>query len=127
LTSTIIPTIYLGSWALVASIITTRFMVDQHPFFFEALSRINNTILSNNTSRWHVIFYHPQHVHVFFHLNNSSDNKWFNLKIPFWSIYTIIPFSACFLTKHLKPIVVTLTLGLWLSVKCKGPWCWECV
>jgi hypothetical protein len=38
LTSTITPTTYLGNWALVASIIITIFMVDQHPFLLEALS-----------------------------------------------------------------------------------------
>jgi hypothetical protein len=36
-TSTIAPTTYLGSWALIASIIVTKFMVDQCPFIFEAL------------------------------------------------------------------------------------------
>jgi hypothetical protein len=81
-------------------------MVDQHPFLLEALARINNnTFFSNNTSRQHVIFYHPQPVHVFLHLNNSSSNKWFNFKVPSWSIYTIIPFLACSPTRHLKPIM----------------------
>jgi hypothetical protein len=37
LTSTIAPTTYLGDWALVVSIITVRFMVDQCPFLFETL------------------------------------------------------------------------------------------
>jgi hypothetical protein len=41
-TSTVAPTTYLGSWALVISIIAVRFMVDQHPFLFEALARVNN-------------------------------------------------------------------------------------
>jgi hypothetical protein len=41
-TATIAPTAYLRSWALVASIITTRFMVDQCPFLLEALTRVNN-------------------------------------------------------------------------------------
>ncbi len=43
-TSTIIPITYLGSWAFVASIIVTMFMVDQRPFFFEILAQINNNI-----------------------------------------------------------------------------------
>jgi hypothetical protein len=43
-------------------------------------------------------------VHVF-HLNNLSNNKWFNFKIPSRSIYTIIPFPTCFLSRHLKSIV----------------------
>jgi len=34
--TTITPTTYLGSWALVVSIIATRFMVDQPPFLLEA-------------------------------------------------------------------------------------------
>jgi hypothetical protein len=44
-TTTIVLT-YFGSWALVVSIITTRFMVDQHPFLFETFAWIdNNTFL----------------------------------------------------------------------------------
>jgi hypothetical protein len=35
LTSTIAPVAYLGGWALVASIISARFMVDQHPSFLK--------------------------------------------------------------------------------------------
>jgi hypothetical protein len=42
LTTTMIPTTYLWSWALVASIIVVRFMVDQRPFLFEALTLVNN-------------------------------------------------------------------------------------
>jgi hypothetical protein len=57
--STIALTTYLGYWAIVALVIATRFMVDQHPFFLEALNEsITTHLLSNNTSRWHVIFYH---------------------------------------------------------------------
>jgi hypothetical protein len=42
LITTIAPITYLGSWAFVASIIALRFMVDQCPFLFKALTRINN-------------------------------------------------------------------------------------
>jgi hypothetical protein len=42
LTSTIALIAYLGSWAFVASIIGVRFMVDHHPFFLEALTRVDN-------------------------------------------------------------------------------------
>ncbi len=42
LASIITPTSYLGSWVLVALVITTRFMVDQCPFLLEALTQINN-------------------------------------------------------------------------------------
>ncbi len=37
-TATIIPTTYLGNWALIASIIATRFMIDQCPFLLQALA-----------------------------------------------------------------------------------------
>jgi hypothetical protein len=37
-TTTITPTTYLRSWALVALIIVARFMVDHHPFLFEPLA-----------------------------------------------------------------------------------------
>jgi len=44
--ATFAPIIYLRSWAFVASIIVTRFMVDQCPFLFETLAQIdNNTFL----------------------------------------------------------------------------------
>jgi len=61
-----------------------------------------------------VIFYHPQLVCVFLHLNNSSGNKWFNFKIPSRSVYTIIPFPSCFLMGHLRPIVLEF-------LSCFGP------
>jgi hypothetical protein len=41
---TIAPIAYFGSWAFVVSIIAIRFMVDQHPFFLEALTLIDNNI-----------------------------------------------------------------------------------
>jgi len=43
-TTTITPSIYLGNLALIASIIITRFMVDQHPFLLEALTQVDNNI-----------------------------------------------------------------------------------
>ncbi len=89
----IIPTTYLGSWALIVLIITIRFMIDQRPFLLQALAQVNNITFLSNTSRWHVISYCPQFAHVFFHLNNSLGNKWFDFKIPSWSICTIIPFQ----------------------------------
>jgi hypothetical protein len=76
-------------------------MVNQHPFLLETIVWVNN-----NTSKQHLIFYRPQHEHVSLLLNNSLDNKWFISKIPFWSIYTIIPFLTCSLTKYLKPIML---------------------
>jgi hypothetical protein len=38
MTSTIAPIAYLGSWALVTSVVVGRFMVDQHFFLLEALA-----------------------------------------------------------------------------------------
>jgi hypothetical protein len=40
----------------------------------------NNTFFFNNISKQHVIFYCHQHACVFFLLNNSSDNKWFDFR-----------------------------------------------
>jgi len=37
-TSTIAPIAFLGYWVLVTSVIIVRFMVDQSPFFLEALA-----------------------------------------------------------------------------------------
>jgi hypothetical protein len=34
---TIVPTTYLGSWALVAPTIVFKLLVDSHPFFLEAI------------------------------------------------------------------------------------------
>jgi len=45
-TTTITPTIYLRSWAVVASIIVPKFMVDHCPFLLESLAWVdNNTFL----------------------------------------------------------------------------------
>jgi len=58
-------------------------------------------------------------MRVFFHLNNSLNNKWFNFKIPSWNICTITPFLTCFLTGHLKLIMLefyhVLTKGMHLA------------
>jgi hypothetical protein len=86
-------------------------VINQRPFLLEALVGIDNNIFfSNNTSRQHVIFYHPQHEHVSFLSNNSSDKKWFILKIPFQSVHTIILFQTCFLTGYLKPISLNIIM-----------------
>jgi hypothetical protein len=42
LMATIAPTTYLRYWAFIASIITTKLMVYQHPFLLEALARVDN-------------------------------------------------------------------------------------
>jgi hypothetical protein len=41
-TTTITLITYLGKWALVVSIIAIKFMIDQHPFLFGALTWVNN-------------------------------------------------------------------------------------
>ncbi len=41
-TFNIAPTTYFKSWALVASIIAIKFMVDQHHFLLEVLTQVNN-------------------------------------------------------------------------------------
>jgi hypothetical protein len=38
LTSTVAPTTYLKNWAFVVLVIVVRFMVNQYPFFLEALA-----------------------------------------------------------------------------------------
>jgi hypothetical protein len=43
-TSTIALTSYLRSWAFVALILVVRFMVNQHPFFLEALVQVDNNL-----------------------------------------------------------------------------------
>jgi len=104
--ATITLVTYLGNWALVVSIIFVTFMVDQGPFLLKALHESTITpSFFDNTSRRHVISYRPQFAHVFFCLNNSLGNKWFNFKIPSRSIYTIIPFPTCSPTGYPKPIV----------------------
>jgi hypothetical protein len=42
LITTIAQIIYLNSWAVVASIIVVKFMVDHHPFLLETLTRMDN-------------------------------------------------------------------------------------
>jgi hypothetical protein len=65
----------------------------------------------------HVISYRLQLAHVFLHLNNSSGNKWFDFKIPFQNVCTIIPFPTCSLTKYLKPIVLKFYI-FWPMDRC---------
>jgi hypothetical protein len=81
-------------------------MVDQCPFLLEALTRIsNNTFHFQQHFKVTCDLLPPRPMCVFFHLNNSSNNKWFNFKIPSQSIYTIIPFLACSLMRNLRPIM----------------------
>ncbi len=41
-TTTITPMAYLGNWALMASIIVVKFMVDQRPFLLKTITWLNN-------------------------------------------------------------------------------------
>jgi hypothetical protein len=105
-TSTISPTAYLGSWALVALVIIVRFMVNQRPFLLEALARINNNIFpfQQHLKVARDLLPPPTHVCLppFEQLigqqmvqpPNSSQN-----------VYIIIPFPTCSSTRHLRPIV----------------------
>jgi hypothetical protein len=45
LMTSIAPTTYLGNLTLLTLILTARFMVDQHPFLLEALTRVDSNIL----------------------------------------------------------------------------------
>ncbi len=113
LTSTITPITYLRSWAHVVSIIVVKFMVNQHPFFLEALARVDNNTFP---FQQHISFLATLQGNMWYSTTPNScmcssiwtthrGNKWFNFKIPFWNICTIIPFLACFSTGHLKPIM----------------------
>jgi hypothetical protein len=88
-------------------------MVDHRSFLLEPLARVDN---NNFPFQQHLKatcdFLLPQLVCVFFYLKNSSDNKWFNFNISFWSIYTIIPFLTCYLMTYLRPIVLEFTVSL---------------
>jgi len=60
LTTTITPMAYLGNWALMASVIVVKFMVDQRPFLLKTITWLKITLSrSKNISRRHVIIYHP--------------------------------------------------------------------
>jgi hypothetical protein len=105
-TSIIAPRVYLRSWALVILIIDVRFMVDQCPFLLKALAQVDNNTFHVQKHFQVACDLLPLPARVcFVHFNNSSGNKWFPFKIPSQSIYTIILFTACYLMKHLKPIV----------------------
>jgi hypothetical protein len=98
-------TTYLGSWALITLIIVIMFMVDQCPFLFETLARVDNNNFPTplQGDMWYLIA--PNSHMFFFCLNNSSDNKWFNFKISSWNVYTIILFPTFSSTWYLKSIV----------------------
>ncbi len=103
----------LGSWTFVTSIIGVRFMVDQHPFLLEALTWVNNNtfifqqhIFFPTTPKGTMWSFTNPNTSGFFLLNNSLDNKWFNFKIPFWSVYIIIHFLTCFPTWYQRLIML---------------------
>jgi hypothetical protein len=39
-------------------------------------------------------------------MNTSLGNKWFDFRIPFWNVYTIIPSPTCFSMGYLKHIML---------------------
>jgi hypothetical protein len=88
------------------SIIATRFIIDQHPFFFEALAQVNNnTFIFQQHLKATFDLLLPLSRHVFLLLDNSLRIKWSNFRIPLWSVYTIITFLTCFPTWYLKLIM----------------------
>ncbi len=107
LTTTIIPTTYLRDQALqLQSQLSWLLSINVPSFLWPWLEFTTTPSLSINTSKQRVIFYHPQFTRVFFHLKNSSCNKWFGFKIPSQNVYTIIPFSTCSLIGYPRPIVL---------------------
>ncbi len=82
-------------------------MVDQRPVLYEVLAQIsNNKFPFQQHLEATCDLLPPQPVCVFFHLNNSSGNKWFNFKIPPRSVYTIIHFSSMLSNRYPRPIVL---------------------
>jgi len=73
---------------------------------------------SNNTSRCHGNFYCPQFARVFFSLNNSMKNKWFDFKIPFRNVSTIILFFYRISKAHCVRILSCFgpKVDVWLRV-----------
>ncbi len=86
-------------------------MVDQHPFLLKALMGIENkTFPCQQHFKVAYDFLSPQHAHVFFFLNNSFNNKWFDFKIPFLRVCTTIFSLKCFWMGYLKPIVLNFIM-----------------
>jgi len=95
---------YLGSWAFVASIIAARFMVDQHPCLFEALTWVDD-------------FPFQQHFKITcdllpFQVRTCLPpfEQLIGQQIPFRIVCTIISFLTCFLTGYLKQIVLNFIM-----------------
>jgi hypothetical protein len=56
-------------------------------------------------------------MRVSLHLNNSSNNKWLNFKIPSWSVCTIIPFYHVH-QWHIWGPLCSNCIVLWLRDRC---------
>jgi hypothetical protein len=103
--TTIILATYIKSYVIVVFIIV-KFIVDQCPFFFETLTRVdNNNFHFQQHLKAACNLLSPQHVRVFLLLNNPSNNKWFDFRISSHSVCIILPFPTCFSTWYLKPIM----------------------
>ncbi len=104
--TTIAPTSYLGSWALVISIIWLGLWLINILSFSRNLNmnwQQHISFLATLQDGMWSIALNP--CMFFLHLNNSLGNKWFNFKIPSQSVCTIIPFPTCSSTRYLKPIM----------------------
>ncbi len=77
-------------------------MVDQCPFVLKVLTWVDN----NNFPFQQYLKITCDLFTIFLLLNNSLNNKWFDFKIPFQSVYTIIPSLTCSPIGYLKPIVI---------------------
>ncbi len=106
-TSTIAPTTYLESWALVGLVIAVRFMVDHCPFLLKALTWVdNNTFPFQQHLKATCDFLPPPARVCFLPFEQLIGQQMLNIKIPSWSVCTIMPFFTCFSMGHLKPIVL---------------------
>ncbi len=106
-TSTIAPTTYLRSRALIAFVIVVEFMVDQHLFLLETLTQVNN-----NT------FLFQQHLKMICDLlplpppacllpfEQFIGQQMVQLQIPSWNVCTIITFLGCSPMGYLRPIML---------------------
>ncbi len=86
LTSAITPIAYLGNLALVVSIITNRFMVNQHPFIFEALACVMTLTLGSWPRQGHgrcgSIMQLRSHIHI---PKNARECEGMNPHTPKWT------------------------------------------
>ncbi len=82
-------------------------MVNQRPFLLEALALINNnTFPFQQHFKASCDLLIPLACACLFSFEQLIGQQMVRFQIPFRSIYTIIPFPACFPIGYLKPIVL---------------------